>query len=181
MPAALLSDGRRNGEYMISLKISPVKGFMSALLSKNVFDNFWFSEGEIETFGKFTISGALNHDFYSTDEWEALEGRRYATWAEIRPYVYQIIRGYKTPLSFRLVLMLSAENAAKVLKRSGALFTPEQVGGFFLNIRFERGEVHLITGLSMKVFTLDKTLEHAWDQDMRTFLKLQEIPAELES
>lgn len=165
---------------MISLKIFPVKGFMSALLSQNVFDNFWFSEGEIETFGKFSISGYLNQDFYSTDEWEALEGRRYASWAEIRPYIYQLIRGNKTPLSFKFVLLLSAENTARVLRRSGTGFTPEQVGGLFLNIRFGQNEVHLITGLSLKVFSMDKSLEFAWDQDMKTFLKHHEIVFEEE-
>lgn len=177
-----LAEGIAGAEriLMISLKITPVKGFMSALLSKNIFDNFWFSEGEIETFGKFTISGYLVKDFYSTEEWEALSGRKYATWAELRPYVYQLIRGTKTPHSFKFVLLLSAENTARVLSRSGTGFTPDQVGGLFLNIRFEKNEVHLITGLSLKVFSMDKSLEFAWDQDMKTFLKHHEIPFEEE-
>ena len=49
-----------------------------------------------------------------------------------------------------------------------------------MNLRFEKNEVHLVTGLSMKVFTLDKTLEHAWDQDMKTFLRMHEIAWEEE-
>ena len=172
IPGSILPAAER--ENMVSLKISPVKGFMSSLLSKNVFDNFLFSEGEVVTFTKFSFSGYLSRDYYSADEWEMLEGRRYASWGQIRPYVYSVIRGNRTPVSFRLVMFLSDENAARVLKRSGAAVTQEQLGGFFLNLRFEKNEVHLVTGLSMKVFTLDKTLEHAWDQDMKTFLRMHE-------
>ena len=115
---------------MVSLEISPVKGFMSSLLWRNIFDNFLFSEGEVVTFTKFSFSGYLSRDYYSADEWEMLEGRRYASWGQIRPYVYSVIRGNRTPVSFRLVMFLSDENAARVLKRSGAAVTQAQKADF---------------------------------------------------
>ena len=164
---------------MVSLKISSVKGFMSSLLINSVFDHFWFSEGEVVTFARFSFDGALNRDYYSSDEQEilGLGKRRYVSWAEIKPYLHSVIRGKRTPVSCKLVLLLSDENAARVIRRSGAAVTPEQVGGFFLNIRFEKKEVHLVTGLSMKIFSMDKTLEHAW---VKTFLRLHDIAWEEE-
>jgi hypothetical protein len=45
-------------------------------------------------------------------------------------------------------------------------------------VRYEKGNLYLITGTSIKTFTLDKSLEQVWDADMKTFLKHYEISAE---
>ena len=47
----------------------------------------------------------------------------------------------------------------------------EDVQGLYLNIRYDGKHLSCITGTSFKTFTLDKSLEHAWDEMVQKFLK----------
>jgi hypothetical protein len=165
---------------MVSLKINDVKAFMSSLLVQNVFDNFLLSELHINTFNHFQITGTLNEDYYSMDELEILEGRKYSLWSEIKPIAYSLIKGNKLPLTIKMVLLLSPLNTEKVLKKSGVSLNLGDINGLFLNIRFEKESLNLITGISTKNFIMDKTLEHTWDDDLKLFLKHYEIAVEEE-
>ena len=163
---------------MVSLKVNDVKTFMNKLLIQSVFDNFLVSEVEVVTSNKFTIDGFLQKSYYNSDELEALDGRVYSTWGELRPFVYQIIKGHRTPTSFRMILQLNRLNTEKVVLKGGVPLRVEDVGGLFLNIRFEQNSLVLVTGTSIKVFTLDKSLDQVWDKDMKVFLKYNEILVE---
>ena len=46
-----------------------------------------------------------------------------------------------------------------------------QVGGLYINIQYENHEMICVTGTSMKQFTLDRTLENEWDENVKKFLK----------
>jgi hypothetical protein len=164
---------------MISLKIIDVKAFMNCLLIQNVFDNFLLSELELTTYNHFHISGSLNEAFYNSDEWEQLAGRKYSTWGEVKPIAFSLVKGSKLPLSIKIVFLLSSNNVEQVLKRAGQNMKPDDINGLFLNIKFEKGNVTLITGTSIKIFTLDKTLERMWDEDLQRFLKHYEIASEI--
>lgn len=165
---------------MISLKVEEVKTFMNKLLLQNVFDNFLVSEVEVNTANRFVIKGDLNKNFFSTDEIEILDGRNYSTWAELKPIIFQIIKGNRTPLSFKMVFLLSKSNTENVLAKSGLPYKYEDIGGFFLNIRFDQNGLYLITGTSMKIFTLDQSINQVWDKDVKTFIKHHEIAFEEE-
>jgi hypothetical protein len=166
--------------YMVSLKIIDVKAFMNSLLVQSVFDNFYISELEINTYNRFQISGKLNEEFYSTEEAENLNGRKYSFWSEVKPYAFSLVKGNKLPLSIKIVFLLSAVNTENVLKKSGLQIPVSDVNGLFLNVRYEKGNLYLITGTSLKTFTLDKSLDQVWDSDLKTFLKHYEIAAQEE-
>ncbi len=163
---------------MISLKIIDVKAFMSSLLIQNVFDNFLLSELDINTYNQFHITGKLNEDFFSLDELEMFEGRKYSTWSEVKPIAYTLIKGNKLPLFIKIVFLLSPSNTENVLRKSGLAMPLSDINGLFLNIRYDKGNLFLITGTSIKTFMMDKTLDHVWDSDLKTFLKLYEIAVE---
>lgn len=163
---------------MISLKVVDVKGFMSKLLVHNVFDNFLLSEITMHTVTEFYLSGKLNEDFFSSEELEELKGRKYTTWNESKALCYSYIKGNKLPLSIKIVFLLSEQNLEQVLKRGGIPLTPENINGLFLNVRYDKNGVYLTTGTSLNIFTMDKTLEQTWDQDVKTFLRHHEIAAE---
>ena len=166
---------------MIAMKIPGVGEFMKKLLTEDVFDGFYLCEGDVETFASFPMSGRLNRDYYSDDEWEALEGREYALWPEIRPYVYSLLKGNRLPVSLTLTLQLSERNTRWLLKHSGR---EEQKGqdaqlkGLYLNIRYRQGTLTCITGLSYTTFVMDKTLEQLWDDTARRFLRQKGIAFE---
>ena len=46
---------------------------------------------------------------------------------------------------------------------------PQDVSALFLNIYYENGALTVTTGTSLKVFTLDKTLEHLWDDTVEKY------------
>ena len=101
---------------------------------------------------------------------------RYITWQMLQPHMYELIRGKKAPLAFRLVLRLSDENTARVLASSGLSFSVSDVAGLYLNISFEKGRAFCITGTSLRVFTIDKSLEHTWDELVQRLLHKEKIP-----
>lgn len=160
---------------MVSLHVIDVKSFMNHLLVQNVFDNFLLSELEINTYNNFKINGKLNSAWYNNEEKEALEGRQYSLWSEIKPIAYSLMKGKKVPSMFKIVLILSPSNTRKILEKALPTFDLSSVGSLFLNIRYEGGLLHLITGVSMKSFTMDKTIDQEWDSNMKRFLKHYEI------
>lgn len=163
---------------MISLKVVDVKNFMSSLLVHNVFDNFLLSELTIHTSKELYISGKLNEDFYSSEELELLNGRKYATWGECKSLAYSFIKGNKLPLSIKIVFLLSDENTEKMIVRSGNKLNLNDINGLFLNMRYDKNGLFLTTGSSIRIFTLDKSLEQLWDNDIKIFLKHHNIVVE---
>ncbi len=163
---------------MISFHISEIKPFMAKLLTNTVFDNYILKELEIQTFTTFHISGKFNEDFFSKEELEERGSSRVVTWSELRGIAFSMIKGNKTPLAMKLIFQLPQDESEELVRSLGGKLRPEEVGGLYLNIRFEKGELRIISGTAIKTFTMDKTLEQEWDSKVRSFLKQQGIACE---
>ena len=161
---------------MIALQLSNVKECMSKLLLSETFDPFLFIEGEIITYNTFTIDGTLKKDFFES---ECAPDRAYSLWKEIREFCFMIIRGKRTPLNFKLIFGLSEANIEKLLKQQELSFTPADVQGLYLNIKYDGTHLTCITGTSMNIFSLDKSLEQAWDKMVQKFFTQKQIDYEL--
>ena len=161
---------------MIALKLPEVKECMSRLLLSDTFDSFLFIEGEIVTFSTFSIDGFLKKDFFEKD---MAPSRTYTLWKDIREYAFSIIKGKRTPLSFQFVLGLSEMNIERLLQQQQLAFQPQDVQGLYLNLKYDGQSLTCVTGTSMKLFTLDKALEEAWDQMVQRFFLKKEISAEV--
>lgn len=160
---------------MISLKILDIKSFMSNLLIQQVFDEFLLSELEIQTYNYFKISGKKNKMWYTNEEWEELEQKEYSRWLEIKPIAFQLIKGNKTPSSFKVVFLLPTDKIEQVLLKESIGLTKEDINGLFLNIYYENNTLHLITGTSIRIFTMDKRIDMIWDNFIKEFLKNSKI------
>lgn len=162
---------------MIALQILDVKNFMYKILSGDVFDSFLLSEATVQTFCTFSIDGHFNKEFFNSDELEnpGLTERSMCCWRDVRHLCFEFIKGKKTPLGFRFVFLLSPENVEKLLHQAGLSILPADINGLFLNIKFDRGSLICTTGTSQKHFTLDKTLDQAWDSMVVKFFKKNEI------
>ena len=161
---------------MISLELTEVKECMAKLLLSEVFDPFYFIEGEIITFNTFTMDGYLKKEFYNKEE---IPERDYSLWKDVREFCFSLIKGKRTPLSFRFILGLSNSNIEKLLQGQGLDFKPEDVRGLYINLKYDGSKLHCTTGTSMNLFTMDKSLEHAWDKMVQKFFTKQEIKFEL--
>ena len=79
--------------------------------------------------------------------------------------------GQRTPLNFKIVLSLAPSHFDTFLKKEQLTgFTAGDIQGLYLNFHYDGTDLHCITGTSLRTFTLDKSLEHAWDQYVRSFL-----------
>jgi hypothetical protein len=160
---------------MISLNIPEVKPFMAKLLTHTTFDLFLLREMELQTFTNFTITGQVNEAFFTKEEMEERGENRFVLWSEVRTVAFSMIKGNKTPLSLKIVFQLPLERIEALVQRSGGRLRIEEVGGLYMNVRFDKGELHIITGTAIKTFTMDKTLEQEWDTEVKRLLREQGI------
>lgn len=161
---------------MISFNIPAVKDFMAKLLASTFFDHLILKEMEINTFTSFRVSGQFYKEFYTEEE---IELRKYPAvlWGEIREIAFTIIKGSKSPLSMKIVLQLPPDQTREFLQEIPGV-NEDDVGGLFINIRFEKEKLDIITGNSMTTFTMDKTLDREWDAKVKEFFKINKIPIE---
>ena len=161
---------------MILLALPEVKECMAKLLLSETFDSFYFIEGEIVTFGTFTMNGYLKKDFFDN---ESIPSREYALWKEMREYCFSLIKGKRTPLSFQFVLGLSNSNVERFLIQQELDFQPQDVRGLYINLKYDGNKLQCTTGTAMNLFTLDKSLEQSWDKMVQKFFTQKEIKFEL--
>lgn len=132
---------------------------MNKLIKSDLFDSFLIREVVIHTSFKSILDGHRNMDFYNTDEKEGLSP--YLTWGEMRPYIYNLILGSKSPSYFKIILSTNRTKTEAI---------SDQVDTFFVNITFKSSEITVSTGVAYKTFTLDKSPESIWDNKIKNFL-----------
>lgn len=164
---------------MISYKIENIKDFTAKLFCSEIFDSFCLSEALLTTFNTYHIDGHLKtaffHDIRETAE---IPDREYSLWGENRPFCFDLIKGKRPPLQFKIVLLLSKPNLNRLLERQNISYSAEKISGLFFNISYQDGQLFCVTGTSLKEFSLDKTIEHTWDAFMEKFLLKHDISYE---
>lgn len=158
---------------MLALTLTDTKDFMNKLLRTEMMDHFLLQEGKVTMASSYVIDGKINRDFFSEGELDELgiSGCDFLPFSMLRGNFFDMMKGKKTPTSFQFVFMLSPENLARTVESIGGSYTPLDVTGMFLNIRFTGGTLTLTTGISYKIFSPDKTLDHGWDRMVTQFLK----------
>ncbi len=137
---------------MIALHVTDIKKFMGLLFSGTAFDNFLFVEGDISVAVDYHIDGMINKAFFTEEDGEQGD---FQSWAQTKQIVTQMIKGKRLPVSMKLVLKKPGQGDLTYL----------------LNVRFDNNNLLIVTGISHTVFTLDKTGEKEWDENMSGFLK----------
>ena len=165
---------------MIAVQIADIGSFMTKFLRSEIFDPFEFMEGTLQTRITYDFDGHILSDSYSEDELreEGLFGHTYLPFSMQRPVLFDLIKGKKTPSSFKFVLLLSPQNLERTLSSIQSSFTGNDITGVFLNIRFHNQQLSLTTGISYRIFSVDKTLDNEWDRLVKQFLKQHEITFE---
>jgi hypothetical protein len=152
---------------MIALQIKSMKNFMGALLGSSQFEPFLVEEVTITTFNTFNIDCHIVKEFFTKEELEAFEpnGRslEFSSWKEVRPVCFDLIKGKKTPVSFKIVLVASRELIEKIAANPECGVAANLIRCLVLNIRYEGGKATCITGTSFTTFVMDKSVENLWD------------------
>lgn len=162
---------------MIVLQLTNIKDFMNKLLLTDLFDHFLLSEATIQSHVTYVIDGHLTKGFLSDEELadEKLTGLDCVPFSMLRTNCYDLIKGKRTPATFRFVFMLSPDNLAQTLAKTQSSFTTQDLNAVFINIRFQEGILTCTTGISYKTFSLDHSFETSWDSLVEKFLDSHEI------
>lgn len=160
---------------MTALELTELKTITAHLFLKDTFDHFCLIEGEIKTYNTFHIDGKTHREFYDTDD----EFPAYSFWEQLRGHCFNVIRGKRTPLGFRFVFTLSPDNIRRLVETTLPSLQPEIIQGLYLNFHFDGTSLTCITGTSFKTFTLNKELEHIWDETVQKFFIKHQIPFEI--
>lgn len=165
---------------MVALEINEIGVLINQLLKGGMFDNFLLQEAVISQAFDYTIDGTLNGDYYSEEEYEqlGLSGLKYIPFSHVRSICLEMIKGKRKPGYFKFVFLLSPKNQASTIIRSGSSFRPEDVTGMFLNLIYKNDILTCTTGISYRIFSLDKTLEKEWDRMVTLFFKQHGIAVE---
>ncbi|WP_408070624.1 DUF5721 family protein [Butyrivibrio sp. JL13D10] len=150
---------------MIALQIKNTRQFMSTLLASESFDGFLMDSAELKIANTYMIDGHVNEDFFGEDESDKSE-YDLSTWKSLRPVCYELIKGKRTPVSFKFILCLTPDKKEQLLgaELSGV------VSSLVFIIRFSEGHIIITTGVALSGFTLDKSYEKIWDDYMKRFL-----------
>jgi hypothetical protein len=159
---------------MIAFKIVDVKDFMNKLLMGEVFNNFLLVSFEINNYVKITIDGERNKAWYQDE----IMGR-YVSWREVKERISSLIKGGRVPLSIKGVFRLSEENTDKMASKIGIKGAIEQDYGLFFTLKFEKGDINIVTGVSVTDFLMSKEIGNLWDEDLLKFLKYYKIAVEI--
>ena len=154
---------------MLSIEITDIRKFTQMLFSGTEFDRFLLHDLTLSTAVATTIDGRKNEAFYSDEEKEQFLREPYVSWEEIRPFVTELIRGKRLPVSFKIVLLTSSRTTEAMVQKAG--FTDCAVSSLSLNILFREKQLFLTNGISYLGFTMDKSLERYWDKTMENFLE----------
>lgn len=82
-----------------------------------------------------------------------------------------MIKGSRTPLSMKLVFSMPRHSIESFIAKNVLNTRSDAVTGLYINIRYENKQLSVITGTSLSSFTLDKSMENAWDTAVEHFIK----------
>lgn len=159
---------------MVLFSADSPRDFMGKLLASDVFNSFLLQEANIITSVTHTINGRIHPDFY-TEEESAAHTEEFIPWSEIRPLVFESVKGKNTPLSLRLTLCLKRDAMNALMQKKNPEAADNGLRALVLNIRFENGAVNLMTGTSYESFVPDRSAEEIWDEAVRQFLLSKDI------
>ncbi len=162
---------------MIAQNILDIKKCTNALFVADTFDDFLLAEAKIVGKMTYQFDGHITPGFFSDEELleEGLEGEDCLSYANVRKLCFEIIKGKRPPQSFSFVFLCPKKLMADIIKKEGLSVRPEEVSNLTFTIRFVKNELLLVTGATMRGFTLDRSMETAWDDYVRGFFAAREI------
>jgi len=155
---------------MIINNYDNIKVFMNNLLLKETFDSFLVSEIKIVTDNTYLIDGHINKNYYDTNEYNDMGCPVMSEWKNLKPLCYNLIKGNKLPLSMNYIFSVNKAGVSKLIENSDSSITENDINNLFLNIKFNNNILTYSTGVSLNIFTLDKSFEKYYDNAVERFI-----------
>ena len=153
---------------MVAYEIVDKKSFTKELFDGKLFDDFLLLSAEIVTYNTFNIDGKIKKAYYADEEINKLALDEHSKWEVIRPVCFNLIKGRRLPVSFKLILKLSNKDKESFLKEKEINNIP--VSELYINIRYEDKNIRCIGACSYSEFVIDKSAETKWDEYIKEYL-----------
>lgn len=158
---------------MQSIEILDIKLFMLFLFQKTDLDRYEFISGEVRTDMSYSLDGHINKSFFSEEELDSLKINHlnYLPWQIAKEKIFSLIKGKKTPSHLKLVLKVGEADTALLLDETDSSLRLNDIDAMFLNILFQDNKLHATCGVSYKIFTMDKSLEEEFTDNIVALFK----------
>lgn len=160
---------------MLALTIEDKKKFTHELFVGDLFDRFLCCKVVLHHNVDYVIDGHYNASFFDTEEQEAKKQQVYASWVELKPIVFQMIKGSRLPEGFQIVLSASPESITRLLEKCPSTIKLHEVEGLYVNLHYKNGLLSLTTGSSYTVFTMDNSLEQLFKDAVIKLIRSRDI------
>ncbi|MFV0314284.1 MAG: DUF5721 family protein [Anaerotignum sp.] len=151
---------------MLAFRIHDTKILMAHLLKGDVFDHFTVRQVEVFSFASFSINGMKEESYLSQEDPEP-----YCLWSDLKPIVFQFVKGKTLPKSIKIVLSLPKAKT-EVYPNAKAVF---------LNFLFRDGSLLCTTSVAEETFSLTQNTTKQWDEDILQFFKDTQIAIQIET
>ncbi len=155
---------------MLAINIEDIKRFTTQLFGENFFDAYLLKEAEISTANTVLIQGRINASYFEEEPQNT-----FSAWGEIRPLCFQLIKGKRLPVRFRIILKLNKEQLAAFMKEKELQAFADSLEECFINIKYEDKVLSLTSGVFINTFIMDKSAEKAWDIYILDMLQKENI------
>ncbi|MBE5906032.1 MAG: hypothetical protein E7277_04440 [Lachnospiraceae bacterium] len=158
---------------MIALQFTEVKPFMNKLLREEMFDHFLLSEATIVNGVTYSIDGHIaknTRDEYPDEFPDAL-----TPYGKVRPILFEMVKGNRTPSYMKFIFCLSSENVKRTIASIESNCDPDTVSGMYINATFQGEFILVTTGVSYSVFVKDRALEQEWDRFVKLFFTKNQL------
>lgn len=161
--------------------ITSVKNCMEKLLISDGFDKLWLESAQITTKNTITIDGHFQKQFFSEEELEEKQStdKEYLYWKEMRTFYFGLVKGSKTPYYMKIEFLLPEECYDSLIMESGTKeLHKEDLSGCFLRFVYQDQQLFMLSGISLKLFSMDKSVEKEWDKKAEEILQKNQIDYE---
>jgi hypothetical protein len=139
------------------------------MLLKNTFDLYLLEEAMLNAVMKMEFDGHLYEGYLPKDELEnSYVHGNCVFYADVRHIFLECIKGANTPESFKFVFKAPKELEEMIAKKANE--SSDSIGGLYMNVTFKDGIINIVSGLTKKGFSLDKTIDGVWDDYVQRFL-----------
>ena len=137
---------------------------MSHLFLKDTFDELNLINASIKTFCTYNIDGKFERNFFKNDEnSEVNNDRIYCKWSELKGTATNLIKGHNTPLFMKFIF-------SSDLSIIGEDLNDDTVESLTLTVKFYENGLTLTSAVNRKNFSLNKSIDAAWDKKTEELL-----------
>lgn len=165
---------------MVGLKVLDVKKCMNQLLATSCFDQWQLAEAKIITYVSYVIDGHVTEAYMNEEEMETegVKPGECVPYGKVRSLCFDMIKGKRTPKSFRFVLLFPREDINRLVEEIHGDVTSGDVANLTVNFSFSQGELLVTTGSALRIFSMDKSLEYAWDAKVMELFRKMDVAVE---